>query len=94
MQSTIIDEIEITPEEVKSFFDNIPRYELPIFGTELEISQIVVKPEVSDDDKKKLLIDWNLLEMMLLLMVQVLPLRQFCILKTQVRDQWVENYTR
>ena len=25
MQSTIIDEIEITPEEVKSFFDNIPR---------------------------------------------------------------------
>ena len=32
--------------------------------------------------RKKLLIDWNLLEMMLLLMVQVLPLRQFCILKT------------
>ena len=54
MQSTIIDEIEITPEEVKSFFDNIPRYDLPIFGTELEISQIVVKPEVSDDDKKKI----------------------------------------
>jgi peptidyl-prolyl cis-trans isomerase SurA len=27
---------------------------LPIFGTELEISQIVVKPEVSDDDKKKI----------------------------------------
>ena len=26
MQSTIIDEIEITPEEVKSFYDNIPRY--------------------------------------------------------------------
>ena len=37
-----------------SFFDNIPRYDLPIFGTELEISQIVVKPEVSDDDKKKI----------------------------------------
>ena len=44
--------------------------------------------------RKKLLIDWNLLEMMLLLMVQVLPLRQFCILKTQVRDQWVKPLDR
>ena len=35
MQTTIIDEIEITPEEVKSFFDNIPRYDLPIFGANL-----------------------------------------------------------
>tara|TARA_B100000989_G_C19512678_1_gene459945 strand:+ start:516 stop:1895 length:1380 start_codon:yes stop_codon:yes gene_type:complete len=55
MQTTIIEEIEITPEEVKNFFDNIPRYDLPVFGTELEISQIVVKPDVGDDDKKKII---------------------------------------
>ena len=57
MQSKIVDEIEITPEEVKQFFNNIPRYDLPIFGTELEISQIVIKPEVSPEEKQKLLID-------------------------------------
>lgn len=55
MQSKIVDEIEITPEEVKQFFNNIPRYDLPIFGTELEISQIVVKPEVSEAEKKKVI---------------------------------------
>ena len=53
MQSTIVDEIEITPEEVKQFFNSIPKYELPVFGAELEISQIVVKPEVSDGERKK-----------------------------------------
>ena len=55
MQTNIIDEIEITPEEVKQFFNNIPRYDLPIFGAELEISQIVVKPEVSEAEKKKVI---------------------------------------
>ena len=55
MQSKIVDEIEITPEEVKQFFNNIPRYDLPIFGAELEISQIVVKPEVSETEKNKVI---------------------------------------
>ena len=55
MQSKIVDEIEITPEEVKQFFNNIPRYDLPIFGAELEISQIVVKPEVSEAEKNKVI---------------------------------------
>ncbi len=55
MQTTIIDEIEITPEEVKRFFENIPRYDLPIFGAELEISQIVVKPKVMQVDKDKII---------------------------------------
>ena len=55
MQSKIVDEIEITPEEVKQFFNNIPRFDLPIFGAELEISQIVVKPEVSEAERKKVI---------------------------------------
>jgi peptidyl-prolyl cis-trans isomerase SurA len=55
MQSKIVDEIEITPEEVKQFFNDIPRYDLPIFGAELEISQIVVKPEVIEAEKKKVI---------------------------------------
>ena len=55
MQTNIIDEIEITPEEVRVFFEDIPRYDLPIFGAELEISQIVVKPKVSEDDKNKII---------------------------------------
>ena len=53
MQTKIVDEIEITPEEVRQFFSSIPKYERPVFGAELEIAQIVVKPKVSEDDNRK-----------------------------------------
>ncbi len=54
MQSKIVDEVEITPEEVRVFFKQIPTDELPTFGTELEISQIVFEPKVSDDEKERI----------------------------------------
>lgn len=54
MQSKIVDEIEITPEEVRQFFNSIPKYERPVFGAELEIAQIVIKPEVSEEDNQKI----------------------------------------
>ena len=55
MQSKIVDEIEITPEEVRSFFRQIPKSELPTFGTELEISQIVIEPEVKEEEKERII---------------------------------------
>ncbi|MGB1362418.1 MAG: peptidylprolyl isomerase [Flavobacteriaceae bacterium] len=54
MQSKIVDEIEITPEEVRSFFKQIPSNELPTFGTELEISQIVLEPKVTEAEKDRI----------------------------------------
>jgi len=54
MQSKIVDEIEITPEEVRQFFNSIPKYERPVFGAELEIAQIVIKPKVSEQDDQKI----------------------------------------
>lgn len=55
MQKKIVDEVEITPEEVRNFFKKIPETELPVFGAELEVSQIVVQPKVSDADKQKVI---------------------------------------
>ena len=54
MQSKIVEDVEVTPEEVRIFFESIPKNELPTFGTELEISQIVIEPEVSEDEKKRI----------------------------------------
>jgi peptidyl-prolyl cis-trans isomerase SurA len=54
MQSKIVDEVDITPEEVRSFFQEIPADELPTFGTELEISQIVIEPKVSEEEKDRI----------------------------------------
>ena len=55
MQSQIIEDLEVTPEEVRIFFESIPLNELPTFGTELEISQIVIEPEVSVNEKKRII---------------------------------------
>ena len=55
MQTKIVDEIEITPEEVRQFFNTIPKYERPVFGAELEISQIIIKPKVSETDNQKVI---------------------------------------
>ena len=55
MQQSIIDEIEITPEEVRQFFNLIPKNERPVFGTELRVSQIVVYPKVSQKEKDKVI---------------------------------------
>lgn len=52
MQHKIIDEIQITPEETRTFFKKIPESEKPIFGAELEIAQIVVKPKVTEAEKQ------------------------------------------
>ena len=55
MQSKIVEAIEITPEEVRQFFNSIPKYERPVFGAELELAQIVINPEVSSEDEQKVI---------------------------------------
>jgi peptidyl-prolyl cis-trans isomerase SurA len=55
MQKKIVDKVEITPEEVREFFKKIPASELPVFGAELEVAQIVIKPKVTDADKQKVI---------------------------------------
>ncbi len=55
MQSEIIEKTSITPEEVREFFNSIPNNDLPVFGTELEISQIVIAPEVSVKEKERII---------------------------------------
>ncbi|NER16334.1 peptidylprolyl isomerase [Spongiivirga citrea] len=49
MRETITDEVEITPEEVRTFFKGIPDDEKPKFGAELEIAQIVIEPVIPKD---------------------------------------------
>ena len=55
MQAEITEDIEITPEEVRLFFNSISKIDLPIFGTELEISQIVIEPKVSKLEENRII---------------------------------------
>ena len=53
MQASIVEEIEVTPEEVRTFFDKIPVNQRPVFGAELEIAQIVIDPKPTDQEVEK-----------------------------------------
>jgi peptidyl-prolyl cis-trans isomerase SurA len=55
MQESIVEKVEITPEEVRRFFQSIPVIDLPIFGTELEIAQIVIEPKVSEEENQRII---------------------------------------
>jgi len=53
MQQKIVENIEITPEEVRQFFNKIPEDERPLFGAEMEIAQIVKQPKATDEEKQR-----------------------------------------
>ncbi|WP_066224917.1 peptidylprolyl isomerase [Formosa haliotis] len=55
MQNKIVEEVEITPEEVREFFNDIPKEDRPTFGTELRVAQIVVEPKVTDEENQKVI---------------------------------------
>jgi peptidyl-prolyl cis-trans isomerase SurA len=52
MRNKIVENIKITPNEVKSYFDMIPKDSLPFYESELELGEIVVYPKASRDIEK------------------------------------------
>ena len=52
MQQEIISNVDVTPEEVRIFFNNIPEEDLPQFGTEVVLAHIVKKPVFSKETKE------------------------------------------
>ena len=53
MKGKIMQDVTITPKEVKAFFDKIPRDSLPYFNTEVELGEIVINPKVNSVEDKK-----------------------------------------
>src|SRR5690606_37153022 len=51
MQQKIVENVEVTPDEVRAYFEGIPEAERPVFGDEVEIAQIVIKPEITKAEK-------------------------------------------
>ena len=54
MQGSITTEVKVTPSEVKSYFNRLPKDSLPMIEAEVEISQIVIKPEISNQEKDRI----------------------------------------
>lgn len=53
MRGEIMNGVTVTPAEVKTFFSKIPVDSLPYFNSEVEIGEIVFKPEINDVEKNK-----------------------------------------
>lgn len=51
LQNKIIGEIRITPEETREFYSKIPKDSIPYINSEVEISEIVYKPRLNENQK-------------------------------------------
>ena len=49
MRKKILDNIKVTPNEVKAYFDKIPKDSLPYYESEIEVSQILIIPKSNKD---------------------------------------------
>ena len=54
MEGRITADVKVTPDDVRKFYNNIPKDSLPILPAEMQISQIVLFPKVDAQEKKRL----------------------------------------
>lgn len=59
VQQKIIGDTKVTPSEVKKFFESLPADSIPTIEAYYELSEIVIKPEVSKEDKEKVVAELN-----------------------------------
>ena len=55
MTRKIVEDVEISPEEVYTFFNKIPENDRPTFGAELKVSQIILKPKTPQSEIDKVI---------------------------------------
>lgn len=53
MQATVMQDATVTPSEVKAFYARIPQDSLPYFNSEVELGEIVYKPQVNQAEKDR-----------------------------------------
>jgi len=53
MQAMNVENVSVTPSEVREFFSTVPSDSLPYFSAEVELAEIVVKPAVNEEELKR-----------------------------------------
>ncbi len=57
MQSNITSNVKVSPAEVKAYYKHIPNDSLPIVESEIQFSQIVIYPQIFDEQIEKIKTD-------------------------------------
>ncbi|MGK6349929.1 peptidylprolyl isomerase [Parapedobacter sp. DT-150] len=53
MQQNIVTDIDVTPLEVKRYFESLDKDSLPYFNTEVEVGELVVYPQLTREEKQQ-----------------------------------------
>ncbi|MCB0602976.1 MAG: peptidylprolyl isomerase, partial [Saprospiraceae bacterium] len=53
MRGEVLNSINITPSEVKSYFESIPKDSLPFYSSEVEVSEVVIAPKANAESKAR-----------------------------------------
>ena len=53
MQQNIVTTINVTPQEVKTYFNGLNQDSLPYFNTEVEVGEIVINPVLTKEEKEQ-----------------------------------------
>jgi peptidyl-prolyl cis-trans isomerase SurA len=53
MEAQISQNIKVTPNEIEEFYKSVPLDSLPLINSQVVLSQLVIFPEVSNEDKEK-----------------------------------------
>ncbi len=51
-KDNIIGKVEITPSEVRNFYEQLPKDSLPIIDAQVEVQQIVLKPKLTPEEEE------------------------------------------
>ncbi len=55
MRQKVEKDVDISPEEVKAFYDAIPKDKIPEIGTQVELYQIIIKPKPDKEAEQKVI---------------------------------------
>lgn len=53
MQMKLVNDVSVTPGEVREFYNSIPKDSLPIIDAYVEYSELVIEPEISREERNK-----------------------------------------
>ena len=54
MQAKIVEDVKVTPQEAKTFYNSLDNSLKPLVPTQIEVSQIVIEPVISDSQKNEI----------------------------------------
>ncbi|MAM05247.1 MAG: peptidylprolyl isomerase [Flavobacteriales bacterium] len=54
MQAKVTSKVKVTPSEVQDIFNKINTTEIPVIPTQMEISQVVIKPKISKEQEQEI----------------------------------------